>query len=526
MSTVEKLRGGVDNDNGNSNASALQKARKALAARGKEISLDFLRKKPVAREDDGRASREALATYVKDIADGAYDFVLNTARPFLRRLECEVQEIGPEVLVDRCDVSDQTNKELQEEYEGTILRLQLFVPEDDGVLREEVSNPGREEFVKSLSLRIRQSTQIALLVDDIRHAGNKPKLESIVWQDARETIDDDASKVFINANPQNPKARRLFGKHYDLADGVFGRYHEFAREKLAEAIADRSRELATAHAEQLRKQKQEISATSSDTVSPEELLFGDPDKVNDKTAVFSWRFQNKENAIRLKRRGENLYVVSALGQASKALEDAQKEFSEDEPFIRLSHVLSRDKRSLCLGHQNGMYDFSGYVTALPLTRWVRTAAGYCLRNRLLPNDAQQDNGPDANNGANKKRPVKGPGELLTDKEFVFHGGVGEYDLVFKPGFHYEPRGENNEPTGQKFEIKKQATARIERKLVEGKKTTIALKVISSPELVDLLAAGGAIEGCEFFEGAKGAGLPIPIQLGISQVFKRLKTSNA
>jgi hypothetical protein len=163
-----------------------------------------------------------------------------------------------------------------------------------------------------------------------------------------------------------------------------------------------------------------------------------------------------------------------------------------------------------------------------MTCWIRTGFGACLSpDRLLPEDARAMKEPDIERDPPpaKPRPVKPAGELLTEEEFVFFGGIGEFDLAYEVGFHFQVQDENKKPVGPKFEITTRAVARLERKLVEDK-TKIALKSISTPELAKLLEAGGAVEGSEYFEGPKGSSLPTPLRLGISQNFARLKKAEA
>ena len=288
--------------------------------------------------------------------------------------------------------------------------------------------------------------------------------------------------------------------------------------------------MAEAHAEVVKQQKQEVSAATENLTSPNNLLFCDHAEVDKKSTIVSWKFQGKENALRVRRDGGRLYIESALGKPAEALA-AMREDCDGEPFVQLKHILAKDGEHLCLEEETDgrtHYKFGDFVprNALAMTCWVRTGFGACLRDRLLPEDAHAaDIIKPATPVAPKQRPVKGPGETLTDPEFVFQGGgLGGYDLVYEVGFKYEPRDEENKPTGVKFEITERATARVERKLVEDDKTKIALLSISTPELAKLLEAGGAVEGAEYFEGAKGSSLPTPLRLGISQTFGRLKKS--
>jgi len=541
MSTSVVLRGGLEGNSNNGHSAKeavpankkqqdgqeiLKKARQAIAAKQK-VSLSFLQTKPVVKDEAGRMTDEAVAAHANDIAMGAYEWTLNVGKDFLRSLDRKIEDIGPEVLLAKVSFGDKKNQEVRDEYELFLGSLQLYTPDNDDTLSEQAAIPGQEDYVKSLCVRVVYTTHIALIVDQVNYVPcgpeGKDELEGIVLS-AKETSENNAKSVFTKTDPKNgEKPVWVFGKASWLAPKVFGRYREFAREKLYEAIQKKVHELAKDHAAVVQQQKQEVSASDENSVTPDELLFGDLTDVNNKTTVVSWKFQRRDNAIKLERRGEKLYIKSALGKPAEDLA-AMKEKVSGEPFVMLKHILSRDGEHLCL-EQEGRYKFDGYVAAMAMTCWIRTGFKYCLGDsRFLPKDDTQVEAtkPEPAPIAKKDRPVKPIGELLTDKEFLFYRGIGEYDLVFETGFHYEPRGEDNKPTGQKFDITERATARVERKLLEDGKTKLALKAISSAELTQLLAAGGAIEGHEYFEGPKG----FVLTLGISQAFGRLKKSEA
>lgn len=526
MSTATNLQGGLGNSR--DNGAVLEEARKKLIVR-KEIDLQRLLKRPAVKIEGRMASAE-LAKYVDDLADGAFEFVFGVARPFIRELDKDVAEIGEEVKCEPCeDGDDETRQHRAEEYESTIPIFADFVPENDKILREEADISGRRQFVEALCLRVQTRAKIGLLADDIRGAEGKDYLEHLL----EESKDNAGKRVFVKSSAKNAPIR-AFGRGYDLTDGVFGeRHHEFASKKLTEVVNSRARELATAFNAEREKRKHKVSVENDDLVSPEELLFKD----SDGTAVLPWKFQGHDNAVKLRRSGARLYVVDAVGSPLFALEEMRKEHKE--PFVILRHILEKDGEHLCFGEMidgRPRYKFTEIVSrsAFAMTLWVRTAAGANCPNRLLPGDQTRvmfkeavANGkkPNGNgNNSGKKRPVKAAGELLTDKEFLYYHGLGDYELVYDKGFRYEPRDENDKPTGTMFEITTAATALVERKKDVDGKDKIALRSVSSDELGQLLLAGGAEPEHEFFEGERGANLPVSLRLGISQAFARLKKS--
>ena len=512
-----KTRGGCS---GADNAVELEKALRKMAAK-KQVRLSM--PSPAAKQDDGRMDSKDLSDYVNDIATGSYDFVLNVVKPFIAKLNLELREIGDEVNFDQCEDGEQSKQERQKDYESTVLALQMFSPENDGILREQADIVERKAFVEALCLRVRCTTAIALLVDAIRTAESKDELEELL-DNATESEDKNSKEVFVLTTIEKTPMR-AFGENYKLTAGVFGRYHAFACEKLTEAVNGRARELATAHKAKEDQRKQQVSTKDDTHVSPEELLFGNTNDVNEKTSVLSWKFQGHENLIKLRRSGDHLYVLDAVGMPLKALEDMREEW--EKPFVFLTPILTKDGANLCqekIVDGRSKYDL-GVVTksSFPMVCWIRTAAGACISSRLLPNEMPVANNNQPQKPTGKTRPVKAEGELLTSQEFLYSKGLGQYDLVYAVGFHYEPRDEKGKPNGQTFTITTEATARIERKQVDGK-DKIALISISTSELATLLEAGGALAEHEFFEGVRGASLPTPIYLGISQAFARLKIS--
>lgn len=521
MATVNGLQGGLGN--GRDNGAVLEEARKRLTAE-KVVDIQRLLKRQSEKKEEGqRMSSEELSSYVNDLANGAFEFVIK-GRNFLRQLDKDVTTIGAEVKYDLCEDGDDTREARALEYESTIPILTDYGPSNDRILREEAEVVGRRQFIEALCLRVRTRAQIGLLVDNLRNAEDKDCLEFML---EKSTSND--KNVFVKSFAKNAPIR-AFGKGYGIAN-VFGeQHHEFASKKLTEAVNARVKELTTAYMAEVKKRKQKVFVDEVNLTSAEDLLFGE----NNGTAVLPWNFQGCGNVVKIRREGARLYIVDAVGSPLFDLEKMREECKD--PFVILRHILSPDGKHLCVGQMTeggrARYSFTEIVarTAFPMTLWVRTAAGANCPNRLLPEDETRTmftdtaNGKKSNGNSNngdKKYPVKTGDDRLTDEEFLFFHGLGEYELIFKAGFHYEPRDENEEPTDTTFQITTTAIAMVERKNVDGK-NKIALKSVSTDELRQLLLAGGAEEGHEFFEGQKGAGLPVPLRLGISQAFKRLK----
>ena len=132
MSSVAKgLKGGLSGRR-ESNSEVLETARKKLATQRK-MSLDFLDEGAEEREktSDGRIDRKALADHVDSIADKAFNWILDVARPFFRKLDQDVADIGEEILYDICDGGDgESNAQRRRNYEERIEFLLEFSPED------------------------------------------------------------------------------------------------------------------------------------------------------------------------------------------------------------------------------------------------------------------------------------------------------------------------------------------------------------------------------------------------------------
>jgi hypothetical protein len=516
MSSVKELKGGLGN--GQNNGAVLETVRKNLTGH-KKVSLDFLKTTMAAdkqKEKDGRIDRKALAEHVDDIADKTYRWVLDIARPFLRKLDQDVQDIGIEVLDDISEDSDESNAEQQQHYEERIDLLLSFSPENDKDIREELElSPERKKFFEGMFCRINDMARIALLVDDLRYAEEKDYLEHLLAESKNGT-----ARVFARTKDQS--GFKVFGQWYEVAEDVFGHYHDFAQEKLAEAASTRSYELAAVHNIELQKQKQEVSAKAETDVLPEQLLFGNPRDVNEKTALLSWSFQGHPNAIRLRRSGDRLYVISAIGKPNEALEDAQEEL--DDPFVSLSYILDKDREHLCHGKMEDnkpRYDFCGFIKRelFALTCWVRTAAGECLPDRLLCEDESRT--VNDNNDSNGKHIALVDNDGMEDvdpEEFYFrtvNSGAGTLRINLPEGFilHLdEAKDENQELLAPERDVKttKSVVVKIRRLIVDGR-PKIVLDDCNDIAVMQELQING-IPGVKWIEtGKKGwVGLPTPL----------------
>ncbi|TSC94676.1 MAG: hypothetical protein CEN87_397 [Parcubacteria group bacterium Licking1014_1] len=450
------------------NGAVLEKVRKKLAAK-KEIRLSFPNK--AVKKEDGRMDSRELTSYVQDIADGAHEWVVTVACPFLRELERDIQEVGDEIRFDQCEDSDQTKQERQKDYEATIEALRCFSSENDGILREEAKITGRQQFVDALCLRVRHMTEIGLLVFGLRHAKTKNDLKSLLTS-AKDGAGKDAKKVFV-ATADKKAPISAFEKGYTLASDVFGRYRDFASKKLAEVVNVQSKELADEF-----------------LIEPEKLLFGDRDDINERAAWFSWKFQGRDNAIRVCRvngvKGDRLYIVDAIGKPLEALEAMREEW--EDPFILLRLILAKDGEHLCLGKMvdgKPQYEFGGFVnpSVFPMVRWIRTAAGARIPSRLLSNDetrlavdnSAKPNGKDASN--NDKLLVDNDGKEVVDPEIFYfrkvNGGAGTIVITLPEGFvlnFAEAKDEQQEVVApeRSVRVSEETKVRIRRTIIRGK----------------------------------------------------------
>ncbi len=511
-----KLNGGL---NGRSdNGAVLEAARKRMAVQ-KKTSLDFLKVKPKeASASNVRLDVAEVAEYINDIAIKGYDWITDVARPFLRGLAEQVREIGSEVLDDVCEDGTQLNVERRQDYETGIEFLLAFGPDQDDIIREELEIvPLRKGLFEKLCRRVNDAARVALLADDLLYAETKDCLERLLLESK---YGDE--QVFVKSKGGYICA---FGTEYELVEGVFGHYHGLADEKLAEAISARSRELATIHKAEVERQRQEVFAESEDNVSPEELLFGNADQVNEKTALLAWNFQGHQNALKLRRYRNRLYVVSAIGKPNDALKKAQEELGE--PFVPLDFILNTDRRHLCRGRLisgKPRYDFGMVLKdkIFFLACWIRTAAGECLPNRLLPDDDTRT--VSASNGS---KPTGTQKAVLVDDDgrkfvspdvFYFrtaNGGAGTIMVNLPEGFVLylnEVKNEQQEVIAPAREVKLEnpVTLMIRRAIIDGKPKIVLDSCDDVVVLFELHTNG--IPGVEWLEtGKKGwVGLPSPL----------------
>lgn len=523
-----ELKGGLDR--GSDNGVVLASAAKKLVTK-KKIRMVFpeepAKKKKISK---GELSGAELSTYVDDRADEAFRWITTVAKPFLHELKDDVEKVGSEVEMLPCEDGDKEIRKIRkEEYEETIEGLLLYSPENeeddnDTLLKQSKFSDIKKQLIELMCFRVRQVACIAILTCDLAHAESKEQLENLL----ENAEDGRGEKAFAQTNNGQRFDIKAFNNFYVLTEVAFEDYRDFAREKLAPIVAKRTCELAKAHKKRVEEREKKVQANTKNDVSPEELFFGE--NADGMTTTLSWLYGKERNAVQVKLLADNLYILNAIGRGpEKSLKDMRTEFGSD-PYVPFKAVVHGE--CLCLGQlKEGRprYEFGSFLKPpkLMMASWVRTGAGHCMPDRHAEGDETR---PDkiAENGFNgkpKSRITKEAGELLTDQEFLYRRGLGNFDLVFPVGFHYEPRDEEGKPNGQTFNITEQAVARIERKEVEGR-DKIALKKSSTEELTLLLEAGGAVVGHEFFEGTKGESLPIPIRLGIGQAFARLKISES
>ncbi len=529
MSKQKDLLGGLGNSN---QETAMENAVFRLSAKNTRRKISQLSSKKMGQadvsHDDGRMTGGELSKHINELADMAYKFVLETACPAIWALECDIRDIGDEVLLEKRQ--GKTRQEQRDEYQNLISDLRQFCPENDpdDVLQMEVENDDQRDLIEAMCLRVRRNAEIAKLVFDLAHAETKDDLESLISV-ARESIDSKV-KVFKHSTQERTKIW-AFGKGYELTADVFGKYHDFAEGKCAEVIRTRSHELAADNKAKMEEKAKKVFAQDETRVSVDKLLFRDTHDVNGKTALIFWKFNGFDNAILVQLIGDQLFLIKAVGR--KPMEDLEEMRNEvgGKPFILLHPILDRDGQHLCpeeIVNGSIRYQFNGFVqpAMFKMTCWVRTGAGYCCdSSRLLAGNA--DKKPNGN--GDRKRFTKPLGELLTEQEFFYKGGLGEFDLVYEVGFNHRLTDENGQPTGEVLNITERAIARIERKEVEGGKTIIVVKSASTEELAILLGKGCGAERYgkgEYIEGERFSSLPRPLSNGLKLSYGRMKTREA
>ena len=526
---TKTLRGGTgDTEKMSPSEVALYKLACARNTRKKLSSLTSRSIKSEQSPEEGLGGK-SIATYVNGLAQTAYEYVTGVALPFFQQLEDDRHEIGDEVLLWPKYSADR-----QQEYEANVSDLRQFCPDNDpdDVLQTEAEVEGQREFINALCLRVRQMAEIAVIQYGLRHAEDKDDLETMLTS----VTDGVSSKNMVFKKlPRAFKGRApiwAFQQPYDLSDGVFGRYHDFAVEKFAEAVKERSQELATAHAEKVNQQKQEVSAVE-DLVSVTDLLFGDLDKVNERSALVEWKFNGKDNMLRLRRVGDRLYVEGGIGKPLETL--AMMEEETKKPFVLLRYIIATDGAHLCPEEVHGKYRFNGFIKCetsfekarFNMLRWIRTGATFCVDADRLLEGVSSNAAP-----AQAARLVKQNGELLTDEEFFFRRGLGEYNLVLTTGFCYKIRGADGQFTDEEIVLSHDGTVRIRRER-NGDKDVIALDSTTSQEVAIMLAKAGVEPYKEddnmtmhvrtYPDGPGWKSLPLPLQNGLKVAFGRLKS---
>lgn len=526
------LKGGLQGNG--TNGEVFKAVMEKIHEAPKPSFADMLKKKVFSSANEVAVSRVEIAVHAQERAEQVYNWIKKEADPFFFSLDEQVSIVGKKVLGDQCPQGGQTNESLRDDLMSVVEMALEYGPEGDDMAQEEKERlpaniyEGLVPIFKEELRRVCDMARLARVEDEILYSVSKDELLSVLDNAKHSRPNSHGTKmvdIFV-ASSSGPV--RAFGKFYKLQDGIFGAYQELASANLTEAVRTRSRELAEAHKEEIDRQKQEVSESEGD-VTPEQLLFGDVP--NGITTWMKWEHHGAFNAIQVRRHDENLFVIDAVGKPKEALEDAS-----GRPCIQRSAILSPDGEHLCLGEiSEGMprYKFSGFIKreVFPLARWLRTAAGACCPNRFLPEDetGTKPNGgagvKNGNGGGKKKRPSKPAGEFLTDREFLYYHGLGQWVLKVEPGFHYQSQDQEDKPTGPLFEIANSSQVIVTREETE-KGDKIAVGEPSTEELRVLLSAGGAEEGHSYFEGKNGASLPTSLRLAISQAFKRLKTSEA
>ena len=196
----------------------------------------------------------------------------------------------------------------------------------------------------------------------------------------------------------------------------------------------------------------------------------------------------------------------------------------------LKHILAKDGEHLCLEKidEKGerRYEFGDFV---PQGGLRHDLLGSHRVRRSPPRPSSSRRRERGGSHQARARPQKGTARQATWRDADRQGvSVLPRHRRVRPGLRDRvplraPQGRIRQTETQMFDITERATARVERKLCdEGTRRSSLLKAISSAELTQLLASGGAVEGIEYFEGPKG----FVLALGISQAFARLKKSEA
>lgn len=540
--SVPGLKGGIGGGNGHAEdpKNVLNAAKKRLVQKSK-LNIAFIKQRPKPTEgeapkDDRIDGAEAIK-YISEQASDAYAWVTETARPFLRTLKERVAKEGKEVMDDLCDDdAEQTNAERQNDYETGIEWLKQFGPDDDEIIREELQKfPKRRKFFENIFRRMTDIVELAILVDDIRYAEDKPTLEALLHSDKiAETKDEKVAEI------------HAFKRMYKLATPeTFGAYHDFAIKKLAEATTSRSRELATAHTTELKQKVEEVSMKVETDISADELLFGDPTAAEEKTAYVSWTFQGHANGIRFARSGNRLYITAAIGRPADALTAMREEFNlgpNEHPFIAIEAIVDGDH--LCKATMDDgkiVYDFDVFLkpSAFSMARWLRTACGICMPTRLYEDDAvalamkEKASKKVESQQTKHTAPADNSGEEdISIEKFFFRqeGGAGTIVVHLPENFilHLdEVKDEKQEQVAPEREVvtTKPVAVKIRRKIVGGKSRISIIDVDNVEVMAELLING--IPNVEWMEtGKKGwAGLPNPLPGILSYRFKVAKENN-
>ncbi len=506
-----------------------------------------------AKVVDGLLAKVDLAKHVNTLAEMAYDMIATVEMTFFTEMQREVIEIGEEVLLD-----PKYSEESRREHEENINNLRQFCPENDpdDILQVEAEAEGRRPFIEAMCLRVRHCAEIGKLSFELRHARDKSDLIEMI-NAATEGVGRE-KKVFSAVQNKANALVRVFGLGYNLNKDVFGRYHDFAKIKLAEAAHTRAREIAENQEKEKEQKKNEMVADDT-VVTNEELFFCEESEVNEKTTVLSWTHGPHENAIKLRRIGGRLYFLGVIGKMlEEDLKELRRDLESEEPYILLSHILTEDGENLCKEESDGRYLFGKgkeFICGFKMTRWVRNAAGRSMPHRLLPENqkkkeeesATASNGKDVDgrrtetkeapaNGTPRRRPVKPPSELMTSREFYYWGMVGCYAMKIAPGFRH-----NHEEGGvvvSTYIAKQESTVQLSRRQKDDGTIMISVTTVDDEELAQILGMEGVevkweyqdgkiIPLCGEFEDSKQwPKLPLVLKKALGAEFRRLKESEA
>ena len=484
---------------------------------GQKMDFAFLAKKPAFGVPDDSESLNIveLAQYVDGRATEIGDWV-DAAMKFLIDLDESVQKTGPEVM--EAVVEGQSNRSRADDCKDIIERLREFSPENDGELVAALElAPHQKKMIDSLANRVRHMTELHLLSNGLRRAENKETFERLL-----ESAQLDGKPVFVRQTQSGDF--QAFGQKYALVVDAFGHYHQLAKQLLAEAITGRSRELAAAHKAEVQEQKKQVTAKTDVNVSPDDLIFGDPETMDldGKQASYAWSHYGKPNAVRLERQGDRLYVLSAVGMPQQALQEAREAF--DKPFVLLDYFMADDGEHLRRGEMEDgkvKYDFGD--SRIPkevfgLVRWVCTAIRATLANRLFEDDEAKVSHEEKPRSAERKPQVLDDNDgaaTISPAGFYYrkeNHGVGTVTLKLTKGFKInfpEVQNERQEVVAEEHEVELDADTTFKvRRSVCDHRPRIAIIDCDNPSFKKELEVAGLMNS-PFIDSQKPGWVGMP-----------------